>query len=87
MTALGTPWVLTWKMVEGVKTAKARLVTKGYQGYQDIFKSSPLRLYAVGGCGASTLRMRSSKQMDLDVMCLSNPRLNAFWGIPVTFGN
>ena len=31
MTALGTPWVLTWKMVEGVKTAKARLVARGFR--------------------------------------------------------
>ena len=29
---VGTRWVLTWKMVEGAKTAKARLVAKGYQG-------------------------------------------------------
>ena len=25
----GTRWVLTWKMVEGVKTVKARLAAKG----------------------------------------------------------
>ena len=28
---VGTCWILTWKMVEGVKTEKARLVAKGYQ--------------------------------------------------------
>ena len=28
---VGTRWVLTWKMVGGVKTVKARLVAKGYQ--------------------------------------------------------
>ena len=28
---MGTRWVLTWKMVEGVKTVKARLVATGYQ--------------------------------------------------------
>ena len=28
---VGTRWVLTWKMVEGVKTVKARLAAKGYQ--------------------------------------------------------
>ena len=27
---VGTRWVLTWKVVEGVKTVKARLVAKGY---------------------------------------------------------
>ena len=30
-SVVGTRWVLTWKMVEGVKTVKARLVAKGYQ--------------------------------------------------------
>ena len=29
--AAGPRWVITWKMLEGVKTAKARLVAKGYQ--------------------------------------------------------
>ena len=28
---VGTRWVLTWKLVEGVKTVKARLAAKGYQ--------------------------------------------------------
>ena len=29
---VGTRWALTWKMVEGVKTAQARLVAKGHEG-------------------------------------------------------
>ena len=29
---VGNRWVLTWKMVDGVKTVKVRLVTKGYKG-------------------------------------------------------
>ena len=30
-SVVGTRWVLTWKVVDGVKTVKARLVAKGYQ--------------------------------------------------------
>ena len=30
-TAVGTRWFLTWKLVEGVKTVKARLAAQGFQ--------------------------------------------------------
>ena len=29
--AVGVRWVLTWKVADGVKTAEARFVAKGYQ--------------------------------------------------------
>ena len=31
-SAVDTRWVLTWKMVEGFKTVKARMVVRGSQG-------------------------------------------------------
>ena len=30
-SSVDSRWVLTWKMVDGVKSAKARLVAKGFQ--------------------------------------------------------
>ena len=95
----GTRWVLSWKMVEGVKTVKARLVAKGYQDptlKEGLVETSgcvsvrPSHLQVVSLAalrGTSTPSSRFSKRMDLHVMCLFNPRLNGFRGIPVVSGN
>ena len=89
---VSTRWVLARQMVDSKKCVKARPVAKGYQDpdlRNGLAGTSwlPLRLLVVGGYGASTLRTRSSEQMDLDVTFFSNPRLNGSRGIPVVFGN
>ena len=102
-SVVGTRWVLSWKVVGGVKTVKARLVAKGYQDpdLQDglvetsgsvSLRSPHLQVISLAAprnwkLWASTLRMRSFKLMDLDVLFLSNPRPNGALGITVGFGS
>ena len=64
-------WVLTWKMVEGLKTVKARVVAKGFQD-PDLQEG----LVDTSGC----VRLRSSHLQVISLSALKKWRL---WSLDI----